>query len=176
MCVRSIETLVTPSSTAFRCSHTLCACRGATYSKLWHNYITLHRVSLTLKKSSVFILILSHLALMDTQHGHCTTLYCGKAAFFPLTSVWPKCDIQPRSAVISRRPGEGEIVEKFKQHAHKNTHNVQHTHMHWHTRTEAERIMGSALNHGMPQVTASDCQRTHPVTHALDYSSAHTHR
>lgn len=36
---------------------------------------------------------------------------------FPLTSVSPECGVQPRSAVISRRPEEGETVEKFKQRA-----------------------------------------------------------
>ena len=84
-------------------------------------------------------------------HTHCTV----ERQHFPLTSVSPKCDIQPRSAVISRGPGEGEPVEKFKQHAHQHAQ-IQHMHTRFHTQTTAERIMGWALNQG--------CHRSRQVT------------
>lgn len=59
-----------------------------------------------------------------------------------MTSLLPECDIQPRSAVISRRPGEGEAVEKFDQHAHEHTQ----VHMGLHAQTTAETKMTHALN------------------------------
>lgn len=92
---------------------------------------------------------------------------------FPLTFVSPECDIQPRSAVISRRPEEAEPVEKFKPRACEDTQ-TDSTCTHLHIQATAVRLMGCARNQGS-QVTASDCQRTHPVTHALDKSAARHH-
>ena len=79
-------------------------------------------------------------------------------------------DIQPRSAVISRKPGEAEAVEKFKQHARKHTH----MHMHLHTQSTAGKIMGCVLIQGChrsQQVTVKE----HTLRLQLLISEQHTH-
>lgn len=69
----------------------------------------------------------------------------------------PDCDIQPRSAVISREPGEREAVEKFKQHAHKHTHT--HEHALTYTKYSGEDN-GLRSDSGMPQVTVTVKEHT----------------
>ena len=58
-----------------------------------------------------------------------------------------------------------------------NTHTHTHTDAHALTYTEYSREdNGMRSESGMPQVTARDCQRTHPVTHTLHKLAAHTHK
>lgn len=102
-----------------------------------------------------------------------TTLYCGKAAFsidLCVARMW-------YSAKVSSHQQEawgGRASWKVQTTCMWRHTDGQHTHTHLHTQATAVRLMGCAWNQGS-QVTASDCQRTHPVTHALDKSAAQHH-
>lgn len=59
-----------------------------------------------------------------TLYFFCSSIFgpvwnTGKRQRFPLTPVSPECDIQPRSAVIHRQPGEDQPVEKFNTNTHR---------------------------------------------------------
>lgn len=142
--------------------HTHLTSAGVLYIYIWHNYITLRTVSLTLKKCCFY------LSRSLPSNGHATyTLRPRRNVerqHFPLTSVSPGCDIQPRSAVISGRPEEEQAVEKFKQHARKHTHT--HGCSSSCSHTSAEKRNGLRCESGTARVTASDCQRAHGVTHS----------
>lgn len=99
-----------------------------------HSYITPHIVLL---KHRNFFSISFYLCRSDSS-GHATyTLdhtIIVKRWHFSVTFVLPDCDIQPRSAAISRRLGEGEAVEKFNQH------------LDLHAQTQIRVIIAYALN------------------------------
>lgn len=112
------------------CQHRLLSCHthltpaGVLYilytvykAQLYHTTYSITHTEEVLFSVFIFLILSLTQTLMDTQHTHCTV----ERQRFPLTSMSPDCDMQPRSAVISGRPGEGAAVEKFKQHAHKHT-------------------------------------------------------
>lgn len=87
--------------------------------ELIHSHLeTIHPLSTCMRKwcfLSVFIFpILSHTHTPNRHTVHTVPHCTGERQHFPLTSVSPECDFQPRSAVISRGPKEEESVEKFK--------------------------------------------------------------